>query len=156
MPPAEVLFSFDGRIGRKTYWLYHLFVLSLSLLTYFHREDLPIPILLIVLPLFTWTGLAMAVKRWHDRGKSGWWVLIGLIPIVGALWSLIELGFLEGTPGPNEYDVRATRPHSPHPILIDAITIHCWRCKAEIAITPEMRGKETKCSSCGTRQACPA
>ena len=33
----------------------------------------------------------------------GWWVLIGLIPIIGALWLLIELGFLKGTDGPNRY-----------------------------------------------------
>ena len=33
------------------------------------------------------------VKRFHDRDKSGWWVLIGLIPIIGVIWLLIELGF---------------------------------------------------------------
>ena len=43
------------------------------------------------------------IKRFHDRDKSGWWVLIGLIPIIGAIWLLIELGFLKGTPGPNRF-----------------------------------------------------
>jgi uncharacterized membrane protein YhaH (DUF805 family) len=43
------------------------------------------------------------VKRFHDRDKSGWWVLIGLIPIIGVIWLLIELGFLKGTPGPNRF-----------------------------------------------------
>ena len=45
----------------------------------------------------------MQVKRWHDRGKSGWWVLIALIPLVGPIWAIIETGFLPGTSGPNEY-----------------------------------------------------
>jgi hypothetical protein len=43
------------------------------------------------------------IKRFHDRDKSGWWVLIWLIPIIGAIWLLIELGFLKGTPGPNRF-----------------------------------------------------
>ncbi|TGR16409.1 DUF805 domain-containing protein, partial [Mesorhizobium sp. M8A.F.Ca.ET.197.01.1.1] len=42
-------------------------------------------------------------KRWHDRNKSGWWTLIGLIPIIGGIWLLIELGILEGTRGANQY-----------------------------------------------------
>jgi hypothetical protein len=37
----------------------------------------------------------------------------------------------------------------------DAITIHCWQCKAKIIVTTTMRGKYTKCRSCGTRQTCP-
>ena len=43
------------------------------------------------------------IKRFHDRDKSGWWVLIGLIPLIGPLWLLIELGFLKGTDGPNRF-----------------------------------------------------
>ena len=48
-------------------------------------------------------SLALYAKRWHDRGKSGWWTLIILVPIFGALWLLVELGFLKGTEGPNDY-----------------------------------------------------
>ena len=50
-----------------------------------------------------WPSLALYTKRWHDRGKSGWWTLIILIPIIGGIWALIELGFLRGTVGPNNY-----------------------------------------------------
>lgn len=50
-----------------------------------------------------WPGLAVSIKRWHDRGKSGWWILIALVPLIGGLWALIETGFLPGTPGTNEY-----------------------------------------------------
>ena len=48
-------------------------------------------------------SIIVYIKRFHDRDKSGWWVLIGLIPIIGAIWLLIELGFLKGTDGPNRF-----------------------------------------------------
>ncbi|MBV7329929.1 DUF805 domain-containing protein [Chloroflexi bacterium TSY] len=50
-----------------------------------------------------WPNLAVSAKRWHDRDKSGWWSLIVLIPIIGVIWMLIEVGFLEGTNGPNRF-----------------------------------------------------
>jgi len=53
--------------------------------------------------IFLWPTLAVQAKRWHDRDKSAWWLLINLIPVVGAFWTLIENGFLEGTPGPNRF-----------------------------------------------------
>ena len=48
-------------------------------------------------------AILVYIKRFHDRDKSGWWMLIVLIPIVGAIWLLVELGFLPGTPGPNRF-----------------------------------------------------
>lgn len=42
-------------------------------------------------------------KRWHDRDKSGWWSLICLVPVIGAIWFLIECGILPGTQGLNRY-----------------------------------------------------
>ncbi|MFA6157827.1 DUF805 domain-containing protein, partial [Mesorhizobium sp.] len=44
-------------------------------------------------------AIALYAKRWHDRDKSGWWTLIGLVPVIGGIWLLVELGFLEGTRG---------------------------------------------------------
>lgn len=60
-------------------------------------------ILLVVYILMVWIGLAIAAKRWHDRNKSAWWILIVFVPVVGGLWYLIECGFLPGTPGSNKY-----------------------------------------------------
>ena len=37
-------------------------------------------------------AIIVHIKRFHDRDKSGWWVLLGLIPFIGAIWLLIELG----------------------------------------------------------------
>ena len=49
------------------------------------------------------SSLAVCAKRWHDRSKSAWWSLIGFVPAVGALWLIIELGFLDGTRGRNRF-----------------------------------------------------
>jgi uncharacterized membrane protein YhaH (DUF805 family) len=55
-----------------------------------------------LLPLI-WASLCLSAKRWHDRGKSAWWILIGLVPIVGGIWTLVECGFLKGTDGANQF-----------------------------------------------------
>jgi len=41
-------------------------------------------------------SLASGVRRLHDRGKSGMWMLLAFVPIIGQIWMLIELGFLPG------------------------------------------------------------
>ncbi len=66
-----------------------------------------------------WMGTAIAVKRLHDRGKSGWWLLaygfpgmmaviapfppVQIIAAVAKLWYVVELGFMKGDLGPNIY-----------------------------------------------------
>ena len=119
--------SFEGRINRKPFWLsllalvvvewFLMLVLSLVLGTSMMGSIDPnmapdeaaalatkgmIPIIIVSL-LFLYPALAVYAKRWHDRGKSGWWTLIGLVPIIGGIWLLVELGFLRGTEGPNQY-----------------------------------------------------
>lgn len=49
-------------------------------------------------------GLAVSVRRMHDIGKSGWMILIGLIPIIGYIWLLILCCF-DSQPGENRYGV---------------------------------------------------
>ena len=53
--------------------------------------------------LLLWPSICLYAKRWHDRGKSGWWSLIIFVPIIGSIWFLVELGFLRGTDGPNRF-----------------------------------------------------
>ncbi|QJE94475.1 DUF805 domain-containing protein [Luteolibacter luteus] len=116
----ETLLSFNGRIPRRTYWIYALgsgFLIGivLAILNALIGPSVDpatgaisggglfgIIAFLLYIPL-VWIGLALGVKRWHDRGKSGWWVLIALIPFVGAIWSFVECGCLRGTVGPNQY-----------------------------------------------------
>ncbi|MCL2714671.1 MAG: DUF805 domain-containing protein [Alphaproteobacteria bacterium] len=52
---------------------------------------------------FLWILLSLAAKRCHDRDRSAWFLLVGLIPVIGWLWLLIELGLLEGTAGENRF-----------------------------------------------------
>jgi uncharacterized membrane protein YhaH (DUF805 family) len=48
-------------------------------------------------------SIAVGAKRCHDRGRSGWFQLIGLIPLLGALWLFVDLGLLEGNEGENRF-----------------------------------------------------
>src|SRR5436190_20445817 len=64
------------------------------------------PILCVVALVMLWPTLAIWVKRCHDRNKSGWWLVLmwlASLTIIGVLWPLIELGFMDGTPGPNRF-----------------------------------------------------
>ena len=79
-----------------------LVLLDLALATYDAKDGVglfsSIFSLVVIVPAFL-----VYIKRWHDRDKSGWWMLIVLIPLVGLIWFLVELGFLPGTPGPNRF-----------------------------------------------------
>jgi uncharacterized membrane protein YhaH (DUF805 family) len=116
----SLLFSFQGRVNRAKFWLVNLGLVVVEAIVFgiagggaMMSEDptavsassfgvMGIVALLFFI-VFFWIGLAIAVKRWHDRGKSGWWVLIALVPVVGGLWYFVECGFLQGTTGANTY-----------------------------------------------------
>lgn len=93
-------FSFNGRINRQPFWLYYVvpaFILNMLL-------NFMIPAVgMIVALVLLWVGLAVGAKRCHDRGKSGWWQLLLIVPLVGIVWFIVDLGILEGTEGENQY-----------------------------------------------------
>src|ERR1035441_9612615 len=102
--------QFSGRSRRKEYWMFALFnclfCLPLYILALVFREDAIgsiflglyfIYVLAILLP-----SLAVGVRRLHDTGKSGWMLLLCLIPIVGGIIVLV-FTVLDSNPGPNEY-----------------------------------------------------
>lgn len=60
------------------------------------------PLYLIVALATFLPGVAVAVRRLHDVGKSGWFFFIVLIPLIGSIWLLI-LFFTEGEKGANQY-----------------------------------------------------
>ena len=102
-----LLVGIHGRVSRALFWRYAVLgCLLVQTLAYFLlviagvRE--PFADSLSTL-LVAWPGVAVSVKRWHDRGKSGWWMLINLVPVIGTLWTLVECGLLRGTPGPNRF-----------------------------------------------------
>jgi uncharacterized membrane protein YhaH (DUF805 family) len=109
MDYQSLLLSAQGRISRKSYWIGAViiavvdFVLYLLIfLTHEHLGFISIILSLFFLVL-AYAGICLGIKRFHDRDKSGWWVLIALIPLIGAIWYLVEVGFLPGTPGPNKF-----------------------------------------------------
>ena len=66
-----------------------------------------IALLVVTVPLCV-PSLAVLSRRWHDRGKSGWFSLILLIPYLGAIWVFVELGFLPGDEKSNRYGEKPT------------------------------------------------
>ena len=101
--------DFRGRAGRGEYWWFWLLTFLVGAIPgwfNFGSEHAFGSVLgwlswLVSLALII-PGLAVAVRRLHDIGKSGWWLLVVLIPIVGPIWYIILLA-TRGTPAPNQY-----------------------------------------------------
>src|SRR5688500_12057680 len=102
--------TFTGRARRKEYWMFTLFQMiffivaaildSMLGLTF---GMLPYGYLYFGYAIVTLIpGIAVTVRRLHDTNRSGWWLLIALIPIIGAIWLLV-LMCLDSTPGSNKY-----------------------------------------------------
>ena len=117
---GQLLFSFEGRVGRATYWFFFLAVIVLfgvlgaafgfsAMHAGSETGDAAAGtgaggiIIGLASLLIIWPSLAIAAKRWHDVDKSAWWILIGLVPAVGGLIALIFNGFIAGTPGDNKF-----------------------------------------------------
>ena len=103
----RMLFSFQGRLSRKPFWLFTIFAgLAQGTVSFFDAAVFGNgwgPLTLIFVLITLWPSLAVQTKRWHDRDKSGWWILINVIPIIGPLWAFIENGFLKGTEFSNRF-----------------------------------------------------
>ena len=95
--------DFNGRARRSEYWYFVLFnfligtavgvvtgLIGIDWLSYIYSVALLVP------------GIAVGVRRLHDIGKSGWWLLISFIPLIGGIW-LIILMAKEGDPGNNAF-----------------------------------------------------
>jgi uncharacterized membrane protein YhaH (DUF805 family) len=108
---STLFFSFDGRVSRSTYWLkfmlpYTIIYIVLAVLDVNNGSFDPAVGFGDYSGLFTLVGLipslAMGIKRCHDRNRTGWFLLVSLIPLIN-LWVLVELWFLKGTEGANRY-----------------------------------------------------
>ncbi len=101
------LLTTRGRISRSTYWNFLIFLNVLLFVDFLSKSESVPKIVtaslgLLMFPVLI-VGIIVQIKRWHDLDKSGWWVLINFIPIVGQLWCLLECGVLKGTEGPNRF-----------------------------------------------------
>jgi len=101
---------FSGRSRRKEYWYFVLFnviaavVLSLIdmlLGTFSSSSNIGllsgIYSLAVIIPT-----LALSVRRLHDTDRSGWWILIGLVPLIGSI-VLLVFYVMDSTPGQNRF-----------------------------------------------------
>lgn len=101
---------FKGRARRKEYWFFFLFNLIASLvltvvdfMTGSLDPELGMGLLsgLYTLAVLI-PSLAVTVRRLHDTDRTGWWLLIGLIPLVGAIVLLVFM-LLDSQSGDNQY-----------------------------------------------------
>jgi uncharacterized membrane protein YhaH (DUF805 family) len=97
--------GFQGRATRSEFWYFVLFVIIVEVVAYaidagvFGRPILySIAAIGLLLP-----NLAIAVRRLHDIDRSGWWIFISLIPLIGIIL-LIVWYCTKGTLGPNRFD----------------------------------------------------
>lgn len=120
MNPLKLLFSFYGRIGRGGFVGGHVSIWALAaavigLFVYFTPErpkyvpgappDLMVTLLPFLVLLMTWVQLALAAKRYHDVGKSAWFSLLLLVPLVGLI-AFLYLLFARGDERDNQYGPR--------------------------------------------------
>ncbi len=97
--------NFSGRASRSQFWWWVLFTAIVSFvvgIVFCFNQDLQQIASAIVSLAFLLPGLGVAVRRLHDINKSGWFILLGLIPIIGAIILLVWYT-KESDPTPNEY-----------------------------------------------------
>ncbi len=96
---------FSGRSRRAEYWYFLLFnfiiAFILAIISFVVGDNFGILGLLYGLAVFL-PGLGVSVRRLHDIGKSGWMLLVSLIPLIGTIWLLI-LMVTDSNPGDNKY-----------------------------------------------------
>lgn len=108
--PLRRYAEFSGRSRRKEFWFFVLFVLIGVILLGIIEGALgmagmvggvygPLTTLFYLAILIPY--VAVIVRRLHDQDKSGWWALLGLVPIANLV--LLVFMFLDGTNGPNQY-----------------------------------------------------
>ena len=102
--PYKRYVDFAGRSRRKEYWMFVLFNILISFVLYFIEGLAGGPgvvgglySLAVLIP-----SIAVGVRRLHDTNRTGWWLLIGLIPLIGTVILIIFL-VQDGEQGANQY-----------------------------------------------------
>ncbi len=98
----NLFLSAQGRINRQPYIIGVIIIFVIEVVINVAAEATQIPALMILYVIPLWMSIMAGIKRCHDRGRSGWFLLIALIPLVN-IWLVVELIFLPGTDGSNDY-----------------------------------------------------
>ena len=102
--------KFSGRSRMSEFWIFTLinfvfliFAMILDNVIGILLNPIPFGAFFIIYNLLVFLPeLALFVRRMHDVGKSGWFVLLSFIPLIGTVW-LLALCITEGNPGENKY-----------------------------------------------------
>jgi uncharacterized membrane protein YhaH (DUF805 family) len=96
--------KFAGRASRPAYWWWFLFAILVAIVA--TGIDAAIGTFGVISGLaelaLLLPGLSVAIRRLHDTNRTGWWILIGLIPLIGFIVLLIFY-LQEGDAGENDY-----------------------------------------------------
>jgi uncharacterized membrane protein YhaH (DUF805 family) len=104
--------TFYGRATRAEWWAFNLlgwvpFLLLMAVLPEDYEPSRTASVAFFaVVFCVNWLGIMCTVRRLRDRDRHGAWIFLGLLPIAGGIWLLIECGILPGTDGPNKYGMR--------------------------------------------------
>lgn len=118
MSLQTLLFSFQGRIGRQAFWLWNICYYAMiagfamgSNLLFPDVAHLILPVFLLVVLV---PDLAITAKRWHDRDKSSWWLLLNVPLVIGRM--TIPAG---------ELAVNTQTRHAGNTYLVCGVTVWC-------------------------------
>lgn len=97
---------FNGRARRKEYWNFALFVgiiyAVLAIIAVASKTSALFALVFIFYIGVLLPSLAVSVRRLHDTGRSGWWLLFSIVPLVGPI-TLLVFTCSDSQPGPNQY-----------------------------------------------------
>ena len=95
--------KFDGRAARPAFWWWVLFVLLVDIAANLIDLAIGVPIFSAIAGLgLLLPNLSVSIRRLHDTNRSGWWILIGLIPLIG--WIVLLVFYLQqGDAGENRF-----------------------------------------------------
>ena len=98
--------EFTGRARRKEFWMFTLIHLIITYGLIIVGGVFELGFVSIIAGIYIIgtivPNLAVSVRRLHDTGKSGWWILISFVPFIGGIWFLV-LAATEGDSGANAY-----------------------------------------------------
>jgi uncharacterized membrane protein YhaH (DUF805 family) len=95
--------DFEGRARRTEYWMFLLVNVIIAIVIGIIGAIIHFRVLSTLYSLAVLVpGIAVGVRRLHDTGRTGWWLLLSLIPVIGTIWIIILLA-TNGDQGSNEY-----------------------------------------------------
>ena len=96
-------FTIEGRASRSEYWWFYLFILIIIILANVIDIAIELPLFNLIATLAILAPfICVAIRRMHDKDKSGWWLLIIFVPLLGALY-ILYLFVTRGTQGDNRF-----------------------------------------------------